>query len=191
MQRNEFTIGLPVRLTRHIEIYPIGIFHPGLRGTVTSVDAVAPFHGVVAMVKLDEHFEGLDDWNNELQVWETPDAGDCTVDAFARADIPAGPGDIEFEFADYDQSTLPVIPAGFRPTHWHNDICPSWQLGHLRLWIDYADDSMREFPCSYRYTLQFLSDPDDASESTTLIHTSDWTAVMAVIINHPDFALKA
>lgn len=58
-------IGSKVRLTRPVENYPIGIFDIGLTGTLMNIDREGSY-----WVKLDTHFPELDEWENELQLWD-------------------------------------------------------------------------------------------------------------------------
>lgn len=60
-------------------------------------------------------------------------------------------------FADYDQTTLPAIPADWTDTSYHNDVCPSFVtpvVGDQRVvvFVDYPDPNSREFPECERYT---------------------------------------
>lgn len=72
-------VGARVRLTREVDIYPIDIFPAGLLGTVADVSRDRQ---VVAMVRLDRHYDGLDEWQNALQVYADPDESTCTPDAW-------------------------------------------------------------------------------------------------------------
>ena len=61
------------------------------------------------------------------------------------------------EFPEFDQSTLPPLPAGVVETSWRNDICPSFRLpSGLYLFIDYLAPALREFPESFRLCVKAL-----------------------------------
>lgn len=60
-----FPVGARVRLVEPVEYYPLGIWPAGTTGTVA---ACTPGKHPAGMVTLDEHFEALDEWNNQLQV---------------------------------------------------------------------------------------------------------------------------
>jgi hypothetical protein len=65
MTEAEMTIRTRVRLTKDVELFAEGLMlRPGLAGTVV----LAANRGLCAMVKLDDHFPELDNWDNELQV---------------------------------------------------------------------------------------------------------------------------
>jgi len=53
----------------------------------------------------------------------------------------------DFGTLDFDPSSI-----GFTDDSWHNDVCPSFVRGDLKLWVDYADIDRRETGNS-RYTL--------------------------------------
>jgi hypothetical protein len=62
------------------------------------------------------------------------------------------------EFPDFDQSTLPPLPAGVVETSWRNDHCPSFRLpSGLHLFVDYLEPSIREFPGSWRLCAKALN----------------------------------
>lgn len=102
------------------------------------------------------------------------------------------------EFPDFDQATLPTIPAGFEDTSWHNDACPSFQhegLG-LHLFIDYADPELREMASPTRFRVDQLelvrytnNDgdedecwqwPEDGRE-TLIAEGDDWMVIFGAI----------
>jgi hypothetical protein len=85
MTRDQFKIGARVVINRPIDIFPIGVFQPGLTGAVTHADPDAR-HDIVAHVKLDLHFAGLEAWANELQVWDIATVTECDIDAFTIID---------------------------------------------------------------------------------------------------------
>jgi hypothetical protein len=73
-----FTVGQRVRSTGVIDIYPLNVWPVGTTGTVVEVGTCAP---LAMHVKLDDHFDVLDEWSNELQVWpiDRPEGGNCNV----------------------------------------------------------------------------------------------------------------
>jgi hypothetical protein len=77
---------------------------------------------------------------------------------------------ITHEFPDYDVSTLPAIPDEWLDTSWHNDTCPSWQVGPYRVSIDYADPSEREFDNTERFLVSL--------EQDCLLATNNWQEVL-------------
>jgi hypothetical protein len=76
-----WNVGDRVRVVAPIEIYPIATFSVGLTGTVSEIDT-DPGFGILAMVTLDDHYDGLDEWSNALQVWIDGAGSDCTLDKF-------------------------------------------------------------------------------------------------------------
>lgn len=96
-------------------------------------------------------------------------------------------GTLAHEFPDFDAATLPEIPPGFVPAHWHNEVCPHWQFGedpktaNLELWIDYADPQQRESVGEPRFLLQWFPDPAEGSRCWTIEHTDDWNLIMAAL----------
>lgn len=71
MNREQLKVGMKVRLIERVELYPLGIFDAGIKGTVASVSTDAYEEDVVAEVQMDETFEVLDEWDNCLQVHGT------------------------------------------------------------------------------------------------------------------------
>lgn len=95
-------------------------------------------------------------------------------------------GTLAYEFPDYDASTLPTIPPGFEPAHWHNEACPHWERAvddgsspYLSLWIDFPDPAHREV-AGPRYLLLWNSAPTN-DRSLCLEHTDDWAAILDVL----------
>jgi hypothetical protein len=62
--RPKTAVGTRVVLVSDVEVYPLGIFRAGLTGTLTRVEPDCYW------VKLDQHQPTLDDWDNELQIWD-------------------------------------------------------------------------------------------------------------------------
>ena len=70
-----------VCLKHAVDIYPLGVFPAGLTGTVVDVD---PTSIVVFHVRLDQHFDCLNPWNNRLQIGRSgSDEVAVTVDDLA------------------------------------------------------------------------------------------------------------
>jgi hypothetical protein len=67
-------VGERVRLAIDIAPYPLGAFPRGATGTIVEVTPDAREGDPVALVRLDEHFEDLDDWENCLQVFRERDS---------------------------------------------------------------------------------------------------------------------
>ena len=63
-------VGRRVALRHDVDIYPLGIFPAGLRGTV---ERYIP--GVGLYVHLDQYFPVLEEWSNRLELfdWDDPD----------------------------------------------------------------------------------------------------------------------
>lgn len=89
----EYLVGKRVRLTEVRDVYPTGVFQPGLTGTITSIE------GYIIAVKLDEYRDELSEWDNELH-WNSEghadDLGrDCiTIEDFLH-DVEFIDGDIK------------------------------------------------------------------------------------------------
>ena len=82
------------------------------------------------------------------------------------------------EFPDFDPATMPAVPAEWSDISWHNDACPSFDAGNdMVVFVDYADQSLREFPDSERFTV---------SDGDFLLATNDWSEVLAFCANVKD-----
>jgi hypothetical protein len=70
------------------------------------------------------------------------------------------------EFKNFDVTTMPQISEGFEDISWCADVCPSFrnEEHNLTLWIDYADESLREFENEKRFCLT-LEDYESDNES--------------------------
>jgi hypothetical protein len=66
MKREDMKVGQQVAISVEVELYPIGIFEHGLLGTVEEI--CEPNPDVVAIVRLHQHFDELNEWDNCLQV---------------------------------------------------------------------------------------------------------------------------
>lgn len=75
--------GDKVRILRDVAPYPLGFFPAGTTGTVISTE---PAYGdsPIALVKLDQHFQCLDEWNNELQVYAEADCYEIVPSLFEQ-----------------------------------------------------------------------------------------------------------
>jgi len=84
------TVGERVRLIDDVAPYPLGLFPVGTTGTVVEVDLNAAPTQPVACVKLDRHFEDLDEWDNVLQVFRVEDeSSEVTTAVFAPVESEA------------------------------------------------------------------------------------------------------
>jgi len=68
-------VGQRVRLRRNVERYPHFIAGAGLTGTVSYVDAA------MVGVKMDEHIDGCEEWDNEV-MWYAAHVSMPGVDDF-------------------------------------------------------------------------------------------------------------
>jgi hypothetical protein len=64
-------IGTKVRLTQSVDNYPTCLIKAGETGTLVRIDSENAY-----WVKLDAHHPELDEWNNELQIWDWSDYDD-------------------------------------------------------------------------------------------------------------------
>jgi len=83
------------------------------------------------------------------------------------------------EFPDCDAASLPVIPSNWVDTSWRNDACPSFdtQTGY-RVFIDYANQSDREFNQSLRFSVHTNTD-----HVAVAFESDDWSAVLVFLIS--------
>lgn len=83
------------------------------------------------------------------------------------------------EFPDYDQDTLPLIPAAWDDSSWHNDACPSFVIEDIgvQVFIDYANAVQRETLGGYRYSVLDVAD----IQTLEMLSTEDWQAVLACV----------
>jgi hypothetical protein len=83
-----FYVGQRVRLRHDIAPFPIGVFEKGACGTVIEVDDNANVGDPIADVRMDDHFESLDHWDNVLQVCRYDDeVGEVTEHVFEAIDV--------------------------------------------------------------------------------------------------------
>lgn len=97
--------------------------------------------------------------------------------------MTADTANLQREFPDYDVATLPAIPAGFEDTSWHNNSAPSFENRELRLsiWVDYADESLREFEGGQRFSVNCTDEEGAPLTDEPNLTTDDWSAVEAMI----------
>jgi hypothetical protein len=90
-------------------------------------------------------------------------------------------GTLAYEFPDYDATTLPELPEGFEPSHWHNDACPSWvnEARNLRLFIDWPNFEDRDWE-GPRYSLQTNMDEGDYS-GHEIAASDSWDEILPLI----------
>ena len=78
------------------------------------------------------------------------------------------------EFPHYDPQTLPKIPMGWKDVSWHNDCCPSWQVGDYVVFIDFADPDDREL-----FGMRFAVNTAETCEN--VLETDNWQEVVDCI----------
>ena len=70
-------VGRRVKLATVKEVFPEGIFKPGLTGKISFIDSR------MISVKLDDPHEGLSQWNNKLHWYDHElEPEDCLLDEF-------------------------------------------------------------------------------------------------------------
>jgi hypothetical protein len=88
--------------------------------------------------------------------------------------------DYRKEFPDFAPETMPALPEGWADTSWRNDQCPSFERivpgTVIRLFINYADVTLREFEDGRRFDA-WLDTPDDRRLYS--ISSDDLSAVLA------------
>ena len=57
-------IGTRIRLVQGVDNYPEVYVKEGITGTLVRIESDCYW------IKLDKHFPELDEWNNELQIWD-------------------------------------------------------------------------------------------------------------------------
>ena len=84
------------------------------------------------------------------------------------------------EFPDFPATDMPTIPAGWTDTSWHNDACPSFNVGNgMVVFIDFADSSLKEFEDTKRFTVH--ADPEVHNHNDVLMDTDDWSELLAFV----------
>lgn len=90
------------------------------------------------------------------------------------------------EFRDFVLTV--TIPAGFDDISWHNDSNPRWRREDgdhdIEIWVDYADEALRENPAGKQFTLYQLPpkwDDHMEGEWATLCSTDDYDELLRVL----------
>jgi hypothetical protein len=83
------------------------------------------------------------------------------------------------EFPDFPAADLPVIPDGFADESWHNDAMPCFASDTFRIWIDYTDETKREYQGGTRFAVCRLSDADNGADA--FLQTNEWREVLRAI----------
>jgi hypothetical protein len=84
-------LGLRVRLVRDMNVFNVGNFPADAAGVVSAIDPEAPEGCPIAHVRLDAHFEDLDYWDNQLQIFRAADAcAEITEEGF-ELEVPLKP----------------------------------------------------------------------------------------------------
>lgn len=79
---DDFKIGDRVKLRHDLDVYPLGRFPAGAKGTVMR-EVTGEYADDCALVLMDDHFPDLDEWENLLQVGTVDcDESPATVDDF-------------------------------------------------------------------------------------------------------------
>ncbi len=88
------------------------------------------------------------------------------------------------EFPDYPAADMPTLPPGFEDTSWHNNSAPSIENREQRvsIWMDYADESLREFPGGKRFTVNLTEEDGAHLNDEGDLHSDDWNEVLAFLI---------
>lgn len=101
------------------------------------------------------------------------------------------PEGVQFEtmanaFPDFDQSTLPAIPADWKDSSYGNDMAPSFMAldaieieghghGFIQVFVDYVEPEKREFEHADGKRFCVLCSTETTAES---IETNDWQTVL-------------
>jgi hypothetical protein len=82
-------------------------------------------------------------------------------------------------FPDFRPKDMPRMPVGFEDQSWKNDACPSFRHDGLSLtiYVDYADEDVREVPEAPRFSLYAGEYADWDAE----FHSDDWDAILAAV----------
>lgn len=96
------------------------------------------------------------------------------------------------EFPDYPSADLPSTPSHWIDRSWHNEPCPSFQIGEadgLVVFVDYIEADKREFPEFPRFSVHGLSqDGQFLPGGCELLASDDWAAVLAFVASHERLA---
>lgn len=88
------------------------------------------------------------------------------------------------EFPDYPIASLPPIPAHWVDRSWHNEPCPTFQIGEADgqiVFIDFPDPAVREFPEMKRFTVHNLDQNGQLGTDSMGLETDDWAEVLAEV----------
>lgn len=77
-------------------------------------------------------------------------------------------------FPDYPLADLPPIPAHWKDVSFRNDACPSFQVGGLQVFVDYADDANREHPGEPRFHVL-------TEDADSVLATDSWDEVILAV----------
>lgn len=110
--------GQRVAVTYSWSIFNLGVLPAGAKGTVVDVDPAASIGNQIALIKMDDHFEWLNQWDNELQVFASGE-GEVNADMFEAArDEVAAAGWIVFDGAAIWASGATEAKAWSNWRHW-------------------------------------------------------------------------
>jgi len=84
-------------------------------------------------------------------------------------------------FPDFPEEDCPEIPEGWEDASVDTDMCPSWLVGGLRVFVDYIDVGMRWAGEGPRFAVceAYLFVADD------LFQSDNWADVVAFVEAHP------
>ena len=89
-------------------------------------------------------------------------------------------GTLDYEHPGFPADSLPAIPEDWKPSHWHNDTCPSWHVAgsteiepFAQVFIEHPDPDQREMA-----GCRFLLANNYGEELTD---TDDWTALLSAV----------
>jgi hypothetical protein len=90
---------------------------------------------------------------------------------------------MEREFPDFDQTTLPAIPAEWEDCSWHNEPCPCFKVGETGLYVftDYAKPEDRDVPELKRFVLIRI----EGGPAEDLAASDDFAEIITAIENTP------
>jgi len=76
------------------------------------------------------------------------------------------------------------IPEGFEDTSYGNDVCPSIEGFNIKVFIDYADVALREYPEHPRFTFYVMDKYGQAFPFDNYGQSDAWSDVLAYIAAH-------
>lgn len=83
-------------------------------------------------------------------------------------------------FPDFAPATLPAIPDGWKDVSWRNDSCPSFEAGHVHVFVNYADPAERELSEGGRFFALACTDSQGYHDGG-LLDTDDWSAMLTFV----------